>query len=65
MMRRYYPKHEHRAYTELFSRLLQERGVLKEIEFNKKMEEYIAAKEGFNSAFQGLAVAEPKVLSHC
>lgn len=65
MMRRYYQKDEHRTYTELLSRLLQERGILKEIEFNKKMEEYIAAKEGFNSAFQGLAVAEPKVLSHC
>ncbi|CAK9192365.1 unnamed protein product [Sphagnum troendelagicum] len=40
----------------------QERGVLKEIEFNKKMEEYLAAREGFLSAFQGLSVLEPRVV---
>ncbi|CAM6071142.1 unnamed protein product [Sphagnum tenellum] len=34
----------------------QERGALKELEFNKKVEEYLAAREGFHSAFQGLAV---------
>jgi hypothetical protein len=34
---------------------------VKEKEFIKKVEEYKAAKEGFHSAFQGLAVAEPKV----
>jgi hypothetical protein len=41
--------------------VVQERGVLKEIEFNKKMEEYLAAREGFLSAFQGLSVLEPRV----
>ena len=41
--------------------LVQERGAIKEKEFIKKVEEYKAAKEGFTSAFQGLAVAEPKV----
>lgn len=42
---------------------LQERGALKEKEFIKKVEEYKAAKEGFHSAFQGLAAVEPKVNS--
>lgn len=34
---------------------------MKEQEFRKKVEEYKAAKEGFQSAFQGLAAVEPKV----
>lgn len=40
---------------------VQERGAAKEQEFSKKVEKHRAAKEGFHSAFQGLAVAEPKV----
>jgi len=40
---------------------VQERGAMKEKEFIKKVEEYKAAKEGFNSAFQGLAAVDPKV----
>ncbi|KAG0596373.1 hypothetical protein M758_UG247700 [Ceratodon purpureus] len=39
----------------------QERGAVKEKEFIKKVKDYKAAKEGFYSAFQGLAVAEPKI----
>ncbi|KAH8973794.1 hypothetical protein BDL97_01G066000 [Sphagnum fallax] len=39
----------------------QERGALKELEFNKKVEEYLAAREGFHSAFQGLAVLGTRV----
>uniref|UniRef100_A0A7I4DW30 Uncharacterized protein n=1 Tax=Physcomitrium patens TaxID=3218 RepID=A0A7I4DW30_PHYPA len=39
----------------------QERGAAKEQEFSKKVEKHRAAKEGFHSAFQGLAVAEPKI----
>ncbi|KAG0571560.1 hypothetical protein KC19_VG022100 [Ceratodon purpureus] len=39
----------------------EERGAVKEKKFIKKVEEFKAAKEGFHSAFQGLAVAEPKI----
>ncbi|CAM6020938.1 unnamed protein product [Sphagnum balticum] len=39
----------------------QERGALKELEFNKKVEEFLAAREGFHSAFQGLAVLGTQV----
>jgi histidinol phosphatase-like enzyme len=41
--------------------VVQERGALKELEFNKKVEEYLAAREGFHSAFQGLAVLGTRV----
>lgn len=40
---------------------VQERGAVKEEQFRKKVEEYKAAKEGFHSAFQGLAAVEPRV----
>lgn len=39
----------------------QERGAMKEKEFIKKVEEYKAAKEGFHSAFQGLAAVDSKI----
>lgn len=39
----------------------QERGAVKEEQFRKKVEEYKAAKEGFHSAFQGLAAVEPRI----
>lgn len=50
--------------TEFPYLLMQERGAVKEKEFIKKVEEYKAARDGFNSAFQGLAVTEPKVCQH-